>query len=214
MAEKKPSQLRYEYSGQGLSERNASLNPVSQFRVWFNDAVAGQALMPNAMTLATIDARKRPATRIVLLKDFSPKGFVFYTHYDSPKGREIGKSPYCSLLFYWPKMERQVRIDGAARKVSSAASDAYFRSRPRPYQVQAHLANQSQVIESRAALETRYKELEEQFRGKKVPRPEDWGGYCLTPDYFEFWQGQPSRLHDRLRYRLVRGKWIRERLAP
>lgn len=211
---KKPSLLRYEYSGKRINETGLLPNPVLQFKRWFDEALKSGVPMANAMNLSTVSEKGLPQSRIVLLKEFGAKGFVFFTHYHSPKGRALKKKPYASLLFYWPALERQVRIDGRTQKVSPALSDAYFRTRPRPYQIQAHLANQSEVISSRQQLEERYRELEMELDGKKVTRPPDWGGYLLSPEIFEFWHGQPSRLHDRILYEKKGAKWVRKRLAP
>ncbi len=207
--------LRQEYMFRGLDEADVDPDPFVQFRIWFDQAVAAQVPEPNAMTLATAGADCRPSARLVLLKGFDASGFVFYTNYESRKARELAANPWAALVFFWPQLARQVRIEGRVEPVAPHESDAYFQSRPRGSQLGAWASHQSQVISSRAVLDQRMQELTAAYQAHPVPRPPYWGGYRLAPTLVEFWQGRPNRLHDRLRYRrLEDGGWLIERLAP
>jgi pyridoxamine 5'-phosphate oxidase len=207
------SQLRSDYKRGALDEEHASPDPFVQFGRWFDEAVAAKVNEPNAMTLATASAEGRPSARTVLLKGFDPAGFVFYTNYDSRKGKELAANPFASLLFFWPELERQVRIEGTVAQVAAAESDAYFDSRPLPSRIGAWASPQSQVISGKAWLLARATEMGIRH-GLRPSRPPHWGGYRVTPQSIEFWQGRPSRLHDRLRFRREDDRWQVERLAP
>lgn len=208
--------LRQDYSRQTLLETNADANPFLQFQHWFAQALNSQVIEPNAMTLATITTDGKPAARIVLLKDFDERGFVFYTNFQSRKGQELAQTPAAALVFWWGELERQVRIEGAITLVSEAEADAYFQSRPRGSQLGAWVSHQSQVIGNRSVLEDRLEQLEQEYGDRPIPRPPHWGGYRLSPTYFEFWQGRSNRLHDRLCYRHATAAniWQIERLSP
>jgi len=209
------AELRKNYSLGSLDIGDVDRNPFRQFDVWFQQAVDAKLPEPNTMTLATVDSRGRPSARIVLIKGVDERGFVFFTNYESRKGRELATNPYASLLFYWIELERQVRIEGSVVKTSAEESDAYFASRPLGSRIGAWASDQSQVLESRAALEAREREVIAQY-GDSPPRPPHWGGYRLVPGTIEFWQGRPSRLHDRIVYTREDpgGEWSIVRLAP
>lgn len=206
--------LRKDYTLRGLSEADIDPDPFVQFRTWFGQALAAKLPEPNAMTLATVGADGRPSARIVLLKDVDERGFTFYTNYESRKARDLAAQPYAALIFYWADLERQVRIEGDVAQVSAAESDAYFQSRPRGSRLGAWTSPQSQVIADREVLDQRLAEFEARFATGDVSRPPHWGGYRVIPYMIEFWQGRPSRLHDRIRYRWVDKRWQIERLAP
>ena len=207
------SQLRKSYERAELSEDASHADPLRQFDQWMQEAIKAQVPEPNAMTLATVGSDLRPSTRIVLVKGYDAGGIVFYTNYDSRKGRELAGNPYAALQFHWVELERVVRIEGQVEKVSEAESDAYFGSRPLDSRIGAWASPQSEVIAGRSVLVTNAAKYAAQFL-LSPPRPPHWGGYRLVPDAWQFWQGRKSRLHDRLRYRQAGGEWVRERLAP
>jgi len=208
--------LRRSYSLQSLEENEVAPNPFDQFKTWFEQAMAGQITEPNAMTLATVNADGRPSARTVLLKGFDERGFIFYTNYLSRKGQEIAENPFGALLFCWLDLERQIRIEGKIEKVSSEESLAYFITRPKSSQIGAWASPQSQVIPGRKVLEDKQAELSENYAASEsLPLPPHWGGYVIRPDYFEFWQGRESRLHDRVVYsKNDDNSWVINRLAP
>ena len=205
--------LGEDYEGAPLEPDACDPDPIVEVRRWMKVAVDGGITTPNAMTLATVDDRGRPAARIVLLKEIDDRGFVFYTNYDSRKGHDLAAHPFAALVMYWEPLHRQVRVEGAIERVTAEESDAYFASRPHGSRIGAVASPQSSVIASRAPLEQAVAKLTAQYP-EVVPRPPHWGGYRVVPDAVELWQGQPSRLHDRVRYRLAGGAWLRERLAP
>lgn len=207
--------IRKNYTQQSLSENDAEVNPIQQFSKWWDEAVASDIDEVNAMTLATASSDGMPSARIVLLKEYDASGFTFFTNYNSFKGQQLAENPKACLVFFWKELERQVRITGLIEKISSAASDEYFSSRPQGSQVGAIASPQSQVIESREWLDSHYSILEKELHDKKLQRPPHWGGYIVKPVIVEFWQGRPSRLHDRLQYTMEEnGNWKIERLAP
>lgn len=207
--------LRRSYQQGALELGDLNPDPVIQFQRWLEQALASGMLEPSAMNLATADARGRPSARTVLLKGVGTDGFVFYSNYESRKGRELAVNPYAALTFYWDALERQVRVEGRVSRLSREASERYFHSRPRGSQLAAAASAQSAPLESRQALEARLRELAQRYpEGAPVPLPEHWGGYRLAPEALEFWQGRPDRLHDRFRYTLAGEAWRLERLAP
>ncbi|MEW6361431.1 MAG: pyridoxamine 5'-phosphate oxidase [Pyrinomonadaceae bacterium] len=208
------SAMRQEYSSRRLSRSNVSPDPFEQFSAWFDEAVAAEISEPNAMLLGTSGPDCRPSGRIVLLKGFSPAGFVFFTNYESRKGRDLSANPYCFLHFFWRELERQVIISGRAERVSPEESDEYFASRPYESRIGAWASKQSDAISSRSELEERFAEFKRLYPGPDVPRPPFWGGFRVVPDRFEFWQGRPNRLHDRLEYSLKGSEWLLTRLSP
>lgn len=206
--------LRQEYMRESLDEKDVARDPITQFTRWFDEAVAARIPMVNAMTLATVSAAGRPSARIVLLKDVDQAGFVFYTNYESRKGKELAARPEAALLFYWIELEREVRIEGRVEKVPPEESDQYFSSRPLGSRYAAIVSPQSAAVPDRATLEARFAEAEKRH-GDNPPRPAFWGGYRLIPAAVEFWQGRPNRLHDRVLFRRrPDGGWKIERLAP
>ncbi|MBB3837921.1 pyridoxamine 5'-phosphate oxidase [Runella defluvii] len=206
--------LRKDYTLNGLRKEDVLENPIDQFKRWFAEALASQVLEPNGMVLSTIGRDGYPHGRVVLLKDVDARGFSFYTNYLSHKGDDLAQHPVASLTFWWPELERQVRIIGKVEKVETAESDAYFAVRPRGSQIGAWVSEQSQTIADRKVLEEKWAELEAQFANQAVVRPPHWGGYRVLPHQIEFWQGRPSRLHDRLCYTYESNEWKLERLSP
>jgi pyridoxamine 5'-phosphate oxidase len=206
--------IRIHYQKDALDWDKLAADPLVNLQRWINDAIADKRYEPTAMMLATVDAAQQPHARVVLLKELDI-GLVFYTHYTGPKGLELAHNPKAALTFFWPEMERQVRVEGVVEKVTSEQSDRYFASRPRDSQLGACASAQGQVVADRAELEAHFARVAEHFAGKPVQRPDHWGGYRLLPHRFEFWQGRPNRLHDRLVFkRDSQGIWAKERLAP
>ena len=209
------SDLRREYTLAGLKESDLDPSPFKQFDRWFQQALAAGLPEPNAMTLATATPDGKPSARVVLLKGFDERGFVFFTNYESQKGRELSANPLAALVCYWVELERQVRISGRVSKVSGEESEAYFRSRPLGSQLGAWASRQSEVVAGRKILEDTLEQLTQEYETKPVPVPPNWGGYRVAPGTIEFWQGRPNRLHDRLRYTLqTNSQWLIERLSP
>jgi pyridoxamine 5'-phosphate oxidase len=208
--------LRQNYTLAGLTETDLDSNPLKQFNIWFQQALAADLIEPNAMTLATATPEGKPTARIVLLKGVDEQGFVFYTNYDSQKGQQLIANPYAALVFLWDKLERQIRIEGKVEKLSADESWSYFHSRPKASQLGAWTSAQSQVIPNREVLEQKLLSLQAQYSGDAtIPLPEHWGGFRVIPNRIEFWQGRPSRLHDRLVYDLqTDGSWSISRLSP
>lgn len=209
------SDIRKEYTKDSLDQSNINKNPIAQFEKWFQEAIKAEALEPNAMTLSTITETLKPSARIVLLKGVEENKFLFYTNYQSQKGKELDANPACALTFFWPELERQVRVEGICSRVSETVSETYFKSRPRTSQIGAWASPQSSLIKSRSLLDERAKEIETRFKDQPVlPKPHQWGGYAVEPLELEFWQGRPSRLHDRIVYYKTDNIWTIHRLAP
>ena len=207
--------LRRDYSHKSLSEKDVNASAILQFETWWNEALNSKIDEPNAMTLATASVDGLPSARIVLLKEFSEAGFVFFTNYESFKAQQLAENPKACLVFFWKELERQVRITGLIQKINGQQSDAYFNSRPESSRIGAWASPQSRVIESRNWLDEKFNELVKQMEGTEIKRPPHWGGYIVKPVVIEFWQGRPSRLHDRIQYTLDEsGNWKIERLAP
>ena len=212
---KELADIRKDYTKASLDISSIDKNPIVQFEKWFKEAMDSKVPEPNAMNLATISETGRPTSRIVLLKGIQEDQFLFYTNYQSQKGKELDSNPECALNFFWPELERQVRIEGIAQRVDEQLSDAYFQSRPRASQIGAWASPQSTIIKDRQLLEDRVTEIEKRFEGQtKLPRPKQWGGFAISPFEIEFWQGRSSRLHDRLIYTKVDNEWAINRLAP
>ncbi len=209
------AQLRQEYSAQVLLEEAAAPDPIMQFQIWWQQVLDSEITEPNAMTLATASADGVPSARVVLLKGFDRDGFIFFTNYNSFKGQQLAENPKACLVFFWKELERQVRITGLVAPVPEAESDAYFKARPEGSRIGAWASPQSQVIENREWLDAQYEQKAQELGGTSIQRPPHWGGYTVKPVLVEFWQGRPSRLHDRLQYTLQDdGSWKIERLAP
>lgn len=202
-----------DYANNPLRREDIDADPFVQFGKWFEEAKAAGGILPEGLTLATVDGEGRPSARIVLLKGFDESGFTFFTNYDSRKSRELAANPNAALVFWWPALERQLRIEGTVTRVSEAESDAYFATRPRGSQLGAWASNQSGTIEE-GILEARLAEIERRYERSDVPRPPHWGGFRLDPEMIELWQGRPNRLHDRFRYLRTGGRWAIDRLAP
>ncbi len=207
--------LRKDYRLSGLRRKDLHADPFRQFDRWFQQALDSQKDEAHAMTLATADAKGRPSSRIVLLRSYDENGFVFYTNYESRKASQLAKNPHAALSFFWPMLERQVCIAGSAARISREDSVVYFKTRPHGNQLAAWVSHQSEVIPDRETLDDGLKRMEIKYRGRKIPLPPWWGGYCVKPSSIEFWQGRPNRLHDRFRYsRQKNGSWKIERLSP
>lgn len=206
--------LRLDYSLASLLEEDTFDSPFLQFQKWFNEAMASEIDDVNAMALATVDADGKPHNRLVLLKGMENEQFIFFTNYESHKGRDLQTNPHVAAAFYWVPLQRQVRIEGRATKISFEASEAYFHQRPRSSQLGAWASHQSAVSAHRGELEERYAALEKQYENQIIPCPPHWGGYAIEPSYIEFWQGRSSRMHDRIAYTLRNGAWVKERLNP
>ncbi|HXC05576.1 MAG TPA: pyridoxamine 5'-phosphate oxidase [Bacteroidia bacterium] len=205
--------IRTDFGKDALDEKEVQANPILQFEAWFKQALEAQVYDPHVMLVTTVGQDLKPSTRVMLLRNFEEKGFIFYTNYNSHKGTQARENAFACMTFFWPELERQVRIEGVLEKQSDQESDAYFASRPRASKIGAWVSPQSKVIGSRNELDEKYAELEKRY-GEEVPRPPHWGGFVLHPSQIEFWQGRPSRLHDRIRYSKQGQVWKIERIAP
>jgi pyridoxamine 5'-phosphate oxidase len=210
-----PAASRYEHVTHGLRRSDLDPDPIKQFSNWFTAAIEAGIRDVNAMSLATASPDTKPSVRIVLLKGFDKDGFIFFTNYESEKGKQLEENPYAAMAFYWIELDRQIRISGKAEKTSREESQTYFHSRPLGSQLSAWASRQSEVLDGRRVLDARMAEMTERFGDKPIPLPPHWGGYCVKPELIEFWQGRPNRLHDRFRYtQKADGSWLIERLAP
>lgn len=214
MADTNIADLRKRYTKGGLVESELPENPIKLFKKWFDETLASEVVEPNAMALATVSPAGTPNVRMVLLKDIEDGSVVFYTNYESQKGKDLDVNPFASCTFWWAELERQVRLLGTVEKVSETVSENYFKSRPRESKIGAWASNQSKPVAGREELESEFERLTKKFEGKDIPKPEHWGGYKINLQEIEFWQGRPGRLHDRIYYQLSSGKWNRQRLAP
>lgn len=205
--------LRREFVKESFDEKDANSNPFKQFEIWFEEAIKSDVNEPNGMVLSTVTKKGRPSSRIVLLRGLKEHGFNFFTNYESRKGIELKENPYAALLFFWPELERQIRIEGKVVKAPAGISDEYFSQRPRYSRIGACASPQSKVLKNRQELEKMVDAINAKY-SKDVPRPKSWGGYILKATYYEFWQGRESRLHDRICYNLKNKKWVKQRLAP
>ncbi len=209
------SEIRKEYSKETLDIISIGKDPIHQFEKWFDESLRAEVLEPNAMTLSTVTDAGRPSARIVLLKGIEHGKFLFYTNYQSQKGKELENNPACALTFFWPELERQVRIEGICNRIDIHIAEKYFQSRPRGSQIGAWASPQSSVIKDRSLLEERFKDIEKKFKDTElIPKPHQWGGFAVDPFEIEFWQGRPSRLHDRIVYYKTENVWTTQRLAP
>lgn len=208
------SDLREDYRFGELLEDSIENDPFHQFEIWFNDAVSSSVYEPNAMTVSTVSKSLKPSSRVLLLKEFTKEGFVFFTNYLSNKAKDIENNNNVALNFFWAELQRQVRIEGVISKISKEKSEEYFKSRPRNSQLGAITSIQSSIIKNREEIEKKYKDIEATHEGKEIKKPEHWGGYIVTPERFEFWQGRTSRLHDRIQFELINNNWIISRLSP
>ncbi|MFN3402680.1 MAG: pyridoxamine 5'-phosphate oxidase [Cytophagaceae bacterium] len=211
--QRKLSDIRNEYMLRELDEKNIRKNPLEQLQIWLDEAIESKVCEPTAMDLATVSGEGKPSLRVVLLKGIED-GLVFFTNYLSRKGKQITENPHAAINFFWAELERQVRVEGKIVKVSKVESEIYFKSRPEMSRIGAHVSRQSEKLASRKQLEDAMKAKSKEFEGKDIPLPNYWGGYKLIPEYFEFWQGRPSRLHDRIYFELIDGKWEMGRLMP
>ncbi len=214
MKEQELQDLRLDYTKHSLDESDVKADPFAQFEIWFEEALKAEVSEANAFTLSTVDSNSKPHSRIVLLKGLEGKAFKFYTNYGSDKGTEIEANPNVSMCFFWGELERQVRIDGVATKLPIEESETYFKSRPHMSQIGAHASHQSKEVPNREFLDETFQKMKASFEEGNVPKPSFWGGYGIAPTYFEFWQGRPSRLHDRIAYSFSVGSWNIKRLSP
>ena len=209
------NQVRHDFTNAEFTEESTEDHPAEQYAKWFEEAVGAQVPDPKAMIICTVNGEGKPSSRVVYARGVSKEGLVFYTNYDSRKAAEVKANPHISVTIYWTELERQIRIEGKVEKLSDKVSDEYFASRPRESQIGAWASKQSRRLKNRRALEDQLEMYRKKFEGKKVPRPENWGGYLIKPDYFEFWQGRPSRLHDRIVYqKSEKEHWDKIRLYP